>query len=97
MSSQSKPLREYRTLLVIDKPDGTRISLFAETPGSLTNGRVIVFEAENGWDGTADSPLNPAPGYRLVAKHTATFKTWGGSCVSTDELPWVLHCVCVAT
>lgn len=90
-----KPLREYRTLLVIDKPDGTRISLFADTPYSIENGRVLVFRAENGWDGSAESPLHPCPGFRLYAKHSATFKTWGGSLV--EDVPWILHCTCLAT
>jgi hypothetical protein len=93
----AKPLREYRTLLVIDKPDGTRMSLFADTPGQVTNGRLLVLGAENGWDGSADSPLHPCPGHRLYVKHTASFKTRGDSYVPTDEAPWVLHCICVTT
>ena len=91
--STVKPLKEYRSLLIIDKPDGTRVALFADTPYSLENGRVLVFGAENGWDGKADSPENPCPGYRLVAAHTATLKTWGGSIV--EGVPWILHCTCV--
>lgn len=88
-----KPLAEYRTILVIDKPDGTRMSLFADTPMQIENGRLLVFQAENGWDGSADSPHNPCPGYRLFAKHSATFKSWGGSII--PDLPWMLHCTCV--
>lgn len=91
----TKPLREYSTLLVIDKPDGTRMSLFADTPGRIENGRVLVFRAENGWDGSAESPLHPCPGHRLLAKHSATLKSWGGSVV--PDVPWILHCVCVTS
>ena len=87
------PAREYSSLLVIDKPDGTRITLLADTPMSLTNGRVLVYRAANGWDGSDESPLHPCPGHRLVAKSSATFKTYGGSHV--PDVPWMLYCICV--
>lgn len=93
MTAPTLPTREYCSLLVIDKPDGSRTTLFADTPMSLTNGRVLVFRAENGWDGSDESPLNPCPGHRLVAKSSASFKTIGGSFVS--DVPWMLYCTCV--
>ena len=88
-----KPLKEYRSLLIIDKPDGTRVAMFADTPYTIQNGRLTVFQAENGWDGSAESPHNPCPGYRLVAAHTATVKTIFDKVV--PDVPWIIHCTCV--
>ncbi len=81
----------FRSLIILDFPDGTRKVFHADTPGSITNGRLIVFRTDMGWDGSADHPLHPCPGMRLYVEGTCEPVTWSGRKI--PAAPWVIYCV----
>jgi len=85
-------VEQSNALLMIDLPNGERVTMFARVLDNIRNGRIIVLEAGNGWDGTSEAN-HPCPGYTLRVKHEAHFTMPGGS--PGQDVPVVYHCICV--
>lgn len=83
----------YSTVVVLDKPDGTRLVFEADTPGIIQYGCPCWLRTSIGWDGKDDSPGHPCPGHVLRVVGTASVR--GPFDDPLAAAPWIWYVTAV--